>query len=290
LIKDPDWLNGEQGVYAESENPRLATVSALTTDAAGNIVVRATAGRAIETDATVNITVKARSGSANAQATLAVKAPEDAATVPVVTNPRGNPTVTDEVYTVYSNFAYVTIGTDDATRVYYYYEKKDVSPAVYTPSEVREKALAKQQGDSATVSADKASFTLHDLQHGMEYELFVVAADSSGQLSDVQTYEFSSGYLDSFVEWFEDEENPTTGRCVFVYDAVGQPNPEAYYLLTHQPIHGVTADAIKEKLGTRVDSGMFTFQLNGQVLYLYVAYENNGKLELFAYASDNFPV
>jgi len=290
LIKDPDWLNGEQGVYAESENPRLATVSALTTDAAGNIVVRVAAGQDIPADTTVNIAVNARSGSAGAQATLAVKAAKAVSTVPVVSNPPANPTVIGNVYTVGSNFAYVTVDTDDATQVYYYYEKKDASPDVPTADEVRTKAFADPQGGSAPVSSNQASFVLLDLAFGHDYELFVVAADSSGQLSDVQTYEFSSGYLDSFVEWFEDEENPTTGRCVFVYDAVGQPNPEAYYLLTGQPIHGVTADAIKEPVGTRVDSGMFTFQLKDQVLYLYVAYENNGKLELFAYASDNFPV
>jgi len=285
LIKDPDWLNGEQGVYAESENPRLATVSALTTDAAGNIVVRVAAGQDIPADTTVNIAVNARSGSAGAQATLAVKAAKAVSTVPVVSNPPANPTVIRNVYTVGSNFAYVTVDTDDATQVYYYYEKKDASPDVPSASEIRAKASANQpHSGSATVSSNQASFVLHGLEFGHDYELFVVAADSQDRLSDVQTYEFTTESFDSSVMWVYDEslEDKTQGRCVLI-------PVNAYYILTDEPVHGITSEYIQEN-GRQTDFGMFTFLLNGQLQFLYVTYELGGKFEVVSYASVDFPV
>lgn len=283
LIKDVDWLNGE--LVVESDMSRLITVAPISTDAAGNLVIQASARAYIASDGTVSITVRSRSGSASAQATLAVMATKPVFTVPVVSNPPGNPTVTDKVYSVGSNFAHVTIETNDATQVYYYYDKK-VSPIAYSASEIRDKALAKQQGDSVAVSADKASFTLLDLDFGQEYELFVVAANSSGRLSDVQVYEFSTDYLSSYLSLVYDESNPDTGRCVFVFDSSHEFNPNAYYLLADQPVHATASEIIDR--GTKVD-GMFVFELNGRVQYLYVVYDIGGEYELFAYASDTFP-
>lgn len=43
LIKDTDWLNGEQGVIASSDNTRAASVSSITMDSDQNTVVRVTA-------------------------------------------------------------------------------------------------------------------------------------------------------------------------------------------------------------------------------------------------------
>jgi hypothetical protein len=284
-IKDGDWLKRE--LVASSENTRLVIVSPLEMDGSGNIVLRANASVFVWEDATVNITVSARSGSASATATLTVKQTKDAFPVPIVYIPPGNPTVTDEVYTVGSNFAHVTIGTDNATQVYYYYERKGVSPDGYPASEVMNKALAKQQGDSVAVSADKASFTLLDLDFGREYELFVVAANSSGRLSDVQVYEFSTDYLSSYLSLVYDGSNPDTGRCVFVFDSSHEFNPNAYYLLADQPVHATASEIIDR--GTKVDDGKFVFELNGRVQYLYVVYDIGGEYELFAYASDTFP-
>lgn len=285
LIKDVDWLMRE--LVAVSGNLRLVVVSPLEMDGSGNIVLRANASLFVREDAIVTITVRARPGSPSATATLAVKQGEDFFPVPIVFMPPGNPTVTDEVYTVGSNFAHVTIETDDATQVYYYYERKDASPDVYPASEVMNRALAKRQGDSVAVSADKASFTLMDLDFGREYELFVVAADSSGRLSDVQVYELTTGYLSSYLHLVYDGSNPDTGRCVFVFDAGHEFNPNAYYLLADEPVHATVREIIDR--GTRVDHGMFVFELNGRVQYLYVVYEIGGEYELFAYASDSFP-
>ena len=284
LIKDADWLIRE--LVTESANSRLAAVTPLIPDGSGNIVCRVTAGWTVQGDETVNITVRTRSGSASASATLIVKTDYDVITPPFVISP-GNPTVTDEVYTVGSNFAYVTIETDNATRVYYYYERKDASPDVYPASEVMSKALAKQRGDSVAVSADKASFTLMDLDFGQEYELFVVAANASGRLSDVKVYEITAGYLSSYMNLVYDGSNPDTGRCVFVYDSTHEANPDAYYLIADQPVHATVDEIIGS--GTKVDRGMFVFELNGRVQYLYVVYNIGGEYEWFAYASDTFP-
>jgi len=295
LIKDAEWLNRE--LVAESGDIRLISVSPPASDGSGNIVIRATASRAVMEDATVNITVKSRSGAIVANAALAVKAAE-ASPAPVVTippgnpsnpaNPSGNPTVTGGVYTIGSNFAFVTIETNDAAQIYYYYELEEASTDVYSASEVKNKALAKLQGGGVSVSADRASFTLLDLQFDKDYELFVVAADSSGNLSDVEIYEFKAGILSSYIELMNNGQDE---RCVIISDDKHWPNSDVYYALYDQPVHGTTAEIIDEIIqnGTKDDDGMFVFPVNGQVQYLYVVYHIGGNYELFSYASDDFP-
>jgi hypothetical protein len=284
LITDAEWLNRE--LVAESGSSRLLSVSSLAKDGSGNIVVRATAGLTILDNETVNITVRSRSGSVGATATLTVKARERIA--PIVFIPPGNPTVTDGVYTTGINFAYVTIETDDATKVHYYYEKKGSSPDVPSATEVLVKALTSPQGGSATVMADRASFVLLDLDtdaDGETYELFVVAADAWGRHSAVQTYEFATNPNDSTVMWQIDPsvEDSTLGR-IFSMPA------GSHYMLTREPIPGITADDIREN-GDEADTGLVPFLLDGQVYYLYVAYEYSiGVYQLFAYASADFPV
>lgn len=215
LIKDADWLNDELVVQSEPTN--LAAVSSLSTDDAGGIVVRVTAARSIAADSTVSITVRARTGSASAQVSVAVKAPVLVVQLP----PSSNPTVTGFVYTAGINFAYVTIETDDAARVYYYYEKKDASPGTPSASEVMARSLTDPQGGRAAVTSDQASFVLHELDSDLDgetYELFVAAADSRGRLSAVQTYEFVTAPIDNTVIWTYDEslEDKTLGRCVIM--------------------------------------------------------------------------
>jgi len=84
----------------------------------------------------VTITVGDRAGTVSAHTIVKVKASVTFEQIapPPPPPPSSNPTVTVDVYTVGSNFAYVTVATADASEVYYYYAEKgslSEAPAAY---------------------------------------------------------------------------------------------------------------------------------------------------------------
>lgn len=239
-----------------------------------------TARRVTGSDETVTVTVRSRTGEASARAHFTVKA--SPAPAPVVVQPApqpANPTVTGVVYAAGDNFAYVTVTTNDADGVYYYFVAKAEQTTVPSAEWLKDQALTNNPlSGYAEADAREASFVLYPLTAGDEYVAFVTAVDAQGNLSAVHTVDMAADQLDGNVDWIPDPSVPD-GICVIVH----RFDAGYYYVLADEPIQNVTADVIKAQ-GTLLQEDehgmrMFTFPLSGQPRFLYIVYEIGGTLQ-----------